>query len=178
MLYDGQSEVCMHVCACILYVKHGQIPALGRGVQAGRDVDMQPGVGSHPSGLPCPAEEPASASPADPPTTWQEPCLSTAAQAQSVSCIPAQRCIVQAGNTLQGGSSDTEGHSGMHGHASTAGDSVECVVCWEAEACVVFHPCGHLCTCERCADACTSTDATPCPLCRTPVITCIAVAEC
>jgi hypothetical protein len=37
----------------------------------------------------------------------------------------------------------------------------ECVVCIDAESCIVFNQCGHICCCEKCAD-----DITECPLCR------------
>lgn len=37
----------------------------------------------------------------------------------------------------------------------------QCNVCLEADACIHFRPCGHLCCCEACANRVTT-----CPLCR------------
>ena len=40
-------------------------------------------------------------------------------------------------------------------------DSNECVVCMDGGKTTAFVPCGHLCVCETCAEACDT-----CPMCR------------
>ena len=65
--------------------------------------------------------------------------------------------------------------------ASQAGESApvfeteECVVCWAAEASIIFEPCGHMCTCEACSQVFTSSAAL-CPMCRADVRSTIAIA--
>lgn len=41
----------------------------------------------------------------------------------------------------------------------------ECILCMDAERCVVLRPCRHLCLCEGCAKAVMGCDRR-CPLCR------------
>ena len=45
-------------------------------------------------------------------------------------------------------------------------DGAECVVCWEARACLMMQPCGHICVCSGCAAMLRDT---LCPMCRTEV---------
>ena len=59
--------------------------------------------------------------------------------------------------------------------AAVTEEVVECVVCWAADACMVFAPCGHLCTCELCAQACLEVASRLCPMCRTPVASSISL---
>jgi hypothetical protein len=42
--------------------------------------------------------------------------------------------------------------------------SSECCVCMDAEANIVFIPCGHLCSCQEC-----SKEISFCPICRTGI---------
>ncbi len=44
----------------------------------------------------------------------------------------------------------------------------ECICCYDAPATVVFNPCGHLITCEKCAEV-LKTRGQPCPYCRREV---------
>ena len=65
-------------------------------------------------------------------------------------------------------------HDIRHLHAIRPGvdeakELTECVVCWEVDASVLFQPCGHLCTCLACANACMLIEARTCPMCRTYV---------
>ena len=53
-----------------------------------------------------------------------------------------------------------------------ASDSVECVVCWEADANVVLQPCGHMCACSGCAALLTDM---LCPMCRCEVLSSITL---
>ena len=59
---------------------------------------------------------------------------------------------------------------------SAKGDpqDVECVVCWEAEAGVVFQPCGHACTCMSCAESFLASGVC-CPMCRAQITAGVAV---
>ena len=62
------------------------------------------------------------------------------------------------------------------GLASTSSyEAAECVVCWAAEAVVLFQPCGHMCTCQGCSGA-FAASATSCPMCRTIVSNAIVLA--
>ena len=51
----------------------------------------------------------------------------------------------------------------------------ECVVCWEAEAGVIFQHCGHLCSCHDCALVIFG-EGIPCPLCRADVADIITIS--
>ena len=44
----------------------------------------------------------------------------------------------------------------------------ECVVCWEANAELIFRPCGHACACSSCAHLFLTSSAL-CPMCRAPI---------
>ena len=44
----------------------------------------------------------------------------------------------------------------------------ECVVCWEADADLIFRPCGHACACSSCAHLFLTSSAL-CPMCRAPI---------
>ena len=44
----------------------------------------------------------------------------------------------------------------------------ECVVCWEADAELIFRPCGHACACSSCAYLFLTSSAL-CPMCRAPI---------
>ena len=61
--------------------------------------------------------------------------------------------------------------------AAVTEEVVECVVCWAADACMVFAPCGHLCTYELCAQACMEVASRLCPMCRTPVVSSISLSH-
>ena len=52
--------------------------------------------------------------------------------------------------------------------ADAALEEEECVVCWAAEAAVVFQPCGHLCTCSCCAQPFLA-QSRACPMCRATI---------
>ena len=47
-------------------------------------------------------------------------------------------------------------------------ESMECVVCWDASADVVFQPCGHACSCTACAESLIGKVAF-CPMCRSQI---------
>ena len=44
----------------------------------------------------------------------------------------------------------------------------KCAVCLVNNKNSIFMPCGHVCTCEECADAVVNTDG-QCPMCRTDI---------
>ena len=50
----------------------------------------------------------------------------------------------------------------------------ECVVCWVAEPSIIYLPCGHMCTCEGCAQSFQIQAVPACPMCRAPVTSMIA----
>ena len=58
-----------------------------------------------------------------------------------------------------------------------ATEVMECVICWEVDASVLFQPCGHFCTCLACANACMMKEARICPMCRTMVDSIIHLAN-
>ena len=51
----------------------------------------------------------------------------------------------------------------------------QCVVCWAAEAIVLYWPCGHKCTCQGCSGAFVAC-AVLCLTCITPVSNAILLA--
>ena len=52
----------------------------------------------------------------------------------------------------------------------------ECVVCWAADASVLFQPCGHFCTCSDCAEP-FLWQSVACPMCRTPISAGVVVSN-
>ena len=50
----------------------------------------------------------------------------------------------------------------------------DCTVCWCAESCVIFQPCGHLCCCELCASPIVAAGAL-CPMCRASVMSVLTI---
>ena len=72
------------------------------------------------------------------------------------------------GSTVAAQTGDHDGARVGQASDETAGNE-ECVVCWAANACVIFQPCGHLCTCACCAQLFLAGGL--CPLCRQPVST-------
>ena len=56
-----------------------------------------------------------------------------------------------------------------------SGDSsLDCVICWEAAASLVFQPCGHMCACANCVSAFFGP-AFLCPMRRSEVASSIQV---
>jgi hypothetical protein len=50
------------------------------------------------------------------------------------------------------------------------GEAVPCLVCYDAEKSMCFVPCGHVVTCDQCAEIIRARQD-PCVICRTPVTT-------
>ena len=158
-LQIGQQAVSCHVQAerqdkaCLQQDEAGQCPA-----------------------LPCPAQRPAAAFLPDLHDSRQEPLIRAAAEAHCACSSPEDSHVLL--DNARSGDDPTIAHAdlGAHEGGSSADEVMECVVCWEAAASVVLRPCGHMCTCEACADACLGAEPRLCPLCRTSVMTCIAVA--
>ena len=48
-------------------------------------------------------------------------------------------------------------------------EAAECVVCWAADANVLYLPCGHCCTCQGCAQSFQLDTLPACPMCRQTV---------
>lgn len=49
-------------------------------------------------------------------------------------------------------------------------DSSECIVCMDANKDVVFAPCGHYCSCSKCANNIYNSYNQKCPMCRASII--------
>ena len=56
--------------------------------------------------------------------------------------------------------------TGVRASVHAFDDGAECIVCWEARACLMMQPCGHICVCSGCAAMLRDT---LCPMCRTEV---------
>ena len=98
----------------------------------------------HP-GLPCFAKQPAAALLAGPHDEGQEPLISAGVQAHRA-CSSREDAPVHDGVGPQEDPLTAHAAAGGQDEGSAADDSMDCVVCWEAEASVVFRPCGHFCT--------------------------------
>jgi E3 ubiquitin-protein ligase XIAP/baculoviral IAP repeat-containing protein 7/8 len=54
-------------------------------------------------------------------------------------------------------------------------EAKQCVVCLDADACVLLKPCGHMCLCQGCgsgynsSSSSSSSSSSVCPLCQAPV---------
>ncbi|XP_028413742.1 putative inhibitor of apoptosis [Dendronephthya gigantea] len=55
---------------------------------------------------------------------------------------------------------------GLHEHAKKLQDALICKVCLDAEAGIVFLPCGHLACCPKCSEEIRSKRDCLCPICR------------